>query len=39
MNIPVEKIDLRAPNSEEDKYIQAATARLDELTPRQLSRH
>lgn len=38
MNIPVEKIDLRSLGSEEDKFIEAASARLDELTPRRLSR-
>jgi len=39
MNITVEKIDLRVLGSEGDKYLQAVTARLDELTPRRLSRH
>lgn len=38
MNVPIEKIDLRALNTEEDKYIDAVTARLDELTPRRLRR-
>ncbi len=38
MNIPVEAVDLRGLGPEEDKYIQAVTARLDELTPRVIRR-
>lgn len=38
MNIPVDKVDLRALSAEEDKYIEAVNARLDELTPRRLRR-
>jgi leucyl-tRNA synthetase len=38
MNIPVEQIDLRMLEHEEDKYIAAVTSRLDVLAPRRLKR-
>lgn len=38
MNIPLETIDLRALNAEEDNYIKVVSARIDELTPRRLRR-
>lgn len=38
MNIPVEKVDLRALSKYEDDYITAVTGRLDELTPSRLRR-
>jgi hypothetical protein len=38
MNIPIEKVDLRALSKYEDDYITAVTGRLDELTPSRLRR-
>jgi hypothetical protein len=38
MNIPIEKVDLRALTVHEDNYIAAVTTRLDALTPRHLRR-
>lgn len=38
MNISREKVDLRELTSEEDRYIEAVSTRLDELTPRRLRR-